>query len=61
MLPSSRALLSPLLLLIIAGSAGAFSSRQGGKKTPFRRCFVPKGNNGGDGSDGVDDNEDEEQ
>ncbi|XP_043522326.1 uncharacterized protein LOC122535143, partial [Frieseomelitta varia] len=29
MLPSSRALLSPLLLLIIAGSAGAFSSRQG--------------------------------
>ncbi|XP_076642503.1 uncharacterized protein LOC143353226 [Halictus rubicundus] len=29
MLPSSRALLSPLLLLIIAGSTGAFSSRQG--------------------------------
>ncbi|XP_053971452.1 uncharacterized protein LOC128872615 [Hylaeus volcanicus] len=29
MLPSSRALLSPLLLLIIAGSTGAFGSRQG--------------------------------
>lgn len=32
---SSRVLLSRLLLLIIAGSTGAFSSRQGGKKPPF--------------------------
>ena len=41
MLPSSRALLSPLLLLIIAGSTGAFSSRQGGKRTPFEDVLRP--------------------
>lgn len=36
MLPSSRGLLSPLLLLIIAGSTGAFSSRQGECTFPVR-------------------------
>ncbi|XP_076238289.1 uncharacterized protein LOC143181646 [Calliopsis andreniformis] len=36
MLPSSRALLSPLLLLIIAESTGAFSSRQGECTFPLR-------------------------
>lgn len=54
---SSRVLLSPLLLLIIAGSTGAFSPRQGGKKPPVLNDILRRREDNDDDTD-EDDNDD---
>ncbi|KAF7418854.1 hypothetical protein HZH68_001507 [Vespula germanica] len=57
--PSSRALLSPVLLLIFAGSIGAFNSRQGDLDDVG--CFVGKRNDDDDDDDDDDDEDDEDE